>query len=243
MLKFLLGLFVIFSLSACASFGDSSLPLTLREISSGKESPNLLVMFPGINSAGTDFIDYGFVEVFQQKYSGVDIMLVDTRFAYTLTGNLSERIQNEIIVPALVKGYTNIWFVGVSLGGLGVLEYDKSFPDNINGMVLIAPYLGNEYKMKDFLSHESPLMRSKLHYKSTDKTYLLWRYILNKTKTKESKENLFLAYGDSDRLKDAHHTLADLLDDDNIFIEKGGHKWVTWKKLWKKIIEGKIFKF
>jgi len=139
---------------SCASFGDSKLPLTLKTVPSAQISTNLLVMFPGINSPGEDFQYHGFVQLFQKKYPNVDIILVDTRYAYTQVGNLSVRIQTEIILPALSKGYTNIWLVGVSLGALGVIRYSELYPNNLNGMVLIAPYLGNQFKIKDFLSHQ-----------------------------------------------------------------------------------------
>jgi len=67
--------------------------------------------------------------------------------------------------------------------------------------------------------------------------------LLTETKNKKSKMKIFLAYGDSDRFNDAHHSLAILLNDNNIFIEQGGHSWTTWKKLWKNMLEEKIFDF
>lgn len=228
---------------SCASFGNSELPLTTYKIPSGSKTQNLLVMFPGINSPGTDFIEHGFVQMFQQKYSNVDITLVDTRIAYISAGNIAERIHKEIILPAIREGYKNIWFVGVSLGGLSAITHNRDFAGNINGVVLIAPYLGAQYKIEDLLAHEPPLVWSQQRDKSMDKTIRLWRYLISETQNQKNKMRLFLAYGDSDRFSDLHRFLASLLNENNVFIEKGGHNWTVWKKLWKTLLEEKVFNF
>ncbi len=231
------------TITSCAYFGNSELPLTTYKIPASIKTQNLLVMFPGINSPGTDFIDYGFVQMFQKKYSNVDITLVDTRFAYISAGSIAERIHNEIISPAIRGGYKNIWFVGISLGGLSTLLHSKDFAGILTGVVLIAPYLGAQYKVEDLLAHEPPLLWSEQHAKSTDKTIRLWRYLISETQNKENKMKLVLAYGNDDRFSDLHRFLASLLDENNIYIEKGGHNWTTWKKLWQTLLEEKVFNF
>ncbi len=235
--------FAISTIASCASNGNSQLPLTLNKIFSGKPTSDLLVMFPGINSPGSDFVQHGFVQMFQDKYPDVDITLVDTRFAYIEDDNIAERIQNEIILPARREGYKKIWFTGVSLGGLSAIKYNKSFAGNINGMVLIAPYLGSQYEIEGLLTDGTPYVWSELNNNSSDKTIRLWQYLLNETQSKNGKENLFLAYGNSDRFSDMHRFLASLLDKNNVFIEKGGHNWTVWKKLWQTMLDKKIFDY
>ena len=234
---------VICTLASCASSGNSQLPLTLNKISSGKPTSDLLVMFPGINSPGTDFIQHGFVSMFQHRYPDVDIILVDTRFAYIKDDNIAERIQNEIILPARRDGYKKIGFTGISLGGLSALKYSKTFAGNLDGIVLIAPYLGEQSAIEDLLASRAPFAWSELNTNSRDKTIRLWRYLLNKTQGKKSKDRLFIAYGESDRFSDMQRFLASLLDKNNVFTEKGGHNWTVWKKLWQTMLDKKIFDY
>ncbi len=229
-------------LLACSSNGDSQLPLTLKKIISGKPTPDLVVMFPGINSPGTDFTDHNFVQMFQQQYSSVDIILADTRFAYVAAGNIAERIQNEIIAPAIRQGYENIWLVGVSLGGLNSIIYEKTFAGNIKGIVLIAPYLGEKHDIEGLLLNKQPLVWSEKHEKSINKTVRLWRYLIAETRSKEHPK-LFLAYGDSDRFNDTHRLLASLLNQGHVFTKQGGHNWIVWKKLWQTLLDNNVFSF
>ncbi|HFD32573.1 MAG TPA: hypothetical protein ENJ28_07730 [Gammaproteobacteria bacterium] len=235
----------VVALSACASNGNSQLPLTLTKISATtKPTPNLFVMFPGINSPGTDFIHYGFVEMFRKKYPNVDIVLVDTRLAYITAGNIAERIQHDVILPALNSGYKNIWFMGISLGGLSALTYHQTYHTPIKGIVLIAPYLGTQYPVDDLLSsHLPPAVWSRQQRQSSNKTVQLWRHILEITMDKDSGLQLFLGYGDSDRYNTSHRFLARLLDSKKVFIEKGGHNWTVWKKLWQTMLNANVFTF
>ena len=235
------------ALIGCGSNGDSSVPLTTQKILSGTKTSNLLVMFPGINSSGSDFVDYGFIKAFQEKYNNVDIILVDTRLAYVEAGNISERIQNEIVVPAYTKGYDNIWFVGISLGGFSTLLYNRDFSENVNGIILIAPYLGDLYSISDLIDHPSTEKWSLDNKNSTDRSIRFWRYLLTLTepnKDSHLKANLFIAYGDKDRLSQLHQLLASRIKKENIYVNKnGGHDWVSWKPLWINMLDNKVFNF
>ena len=51
-----------------------------------------------------------------------------------------DRLKEDVINPAKEKGYTKIWLVGISLGGLGSLLYAMEHPSDIEGMLVLAPY-------------------------------------------------------------------------------------------------------
>ena len=238
---------LLFLLSGCGSSGDSSVPLTTQKVLSGTKTSNLVVMFPGINSPGSDFIDYGFLELFQEKYNNADIILVDMRLAYVEAGNIAERIQNEIIVPAYAKGYDNIWLVGMSLGGFSSLLYNRTFSKNVNGIILFAPYLGELYSVSDLVNHPSPQQWAVDNKASTDSSIQFWRYLLTLTqpnKDKQFKTHLVVAYGNKDRSSQLHQLLAGRIKKENVYInESGGHNWVSWKPLWINMLENKVFNF
>lgn len=236
-------IFVISLLFGCESNGDSDAPLSVYKITSGIKTENLLVMFPGINSKGNDFVEYGFIDSFKEHYPRTDILLVDTYLAYIQAGNIAERIQNEIIVPAYQHGYTNIWFVGVSLGGLGALMYNKEFSGNISGLILLAPFLGEETKvdgLDNILSKQEWLIE---HGNSNDRTVSLWKYLIEVSAEKNSSMPIVLAYGENDRFIFMHRLLSRFLKNKNVFTKSGGHNWKTWRVLWGDILEAKLFDF
>ncbi len=240
-------IYTALALSACAFNGNSHEPLTIQKISADKPTKNLLVMFPGINSPGTDFIDHGFVDLFREHYKNTDILLVDTRLAYITAGNIAYRINNEIIHPAKKLGYNNIWLLGISLGGLSVLEFDKHYPNQVKGIVLIAPYLGS-FKAIKALATTSNLQQKQqwadANRDNTNKTIQLWRHILkiSRPSAKQSVQ-LLLAYGKNDRYNKSHQLLASLLTNKHVTTIDGSHGWITWEKIWKVLLNKKIFDF
>ena len=244
-IKTVLLLIFLFTVTACSSSGDSSQPLQLRKISSSNYTENLIVMFPGINSPGSDFIDYGFTDLYKQYYKNSDIILADTRFSYIKADNIAERIHADIIKPSIKAGYKKIWFIGISLGGLNILKYVKKFNNHINGIILIAPYLGETSSIKSLFESNSYLEWSKVHAEETDKTIQLWRYLIDYTSShdKAKQITLALAFGKKDRFNKTHELLAKILKEKNIYKNDGGHNWKAWKQLWEEILQSNIIKY
>ena len=52
------------------------------------------------------------------------------------------RLREDVIGPARSGGYSTIWLVGISLGGLGAGLYTGHYPGDVASLVLLAPFLG-----------------------------------------------------------------------------------------------------
>ena len=77
-----------------------------------------------------DFLDCGFkADGGQESVIGCEIV---------------ERIREDIIIPAKARGYRNIWMLGISMGGMGAIWYDRTHPGDVNGLILLSPYLGEK---------------------------------------------------------------------------------------------------
>ncbi len=50
----------------------------------------------------------------------------------------------DVVLPARAAGYDTIWLAGTSLGGIGALLYLRDHPDDLAGVLALAPYLGEE---------------------------------------------------------------------------------------------------
>jgi hypothetical protein len=57
---------------------------------------------------------------------------------------------SEILQPARMQGYRSIWLAGASMGDTGTLLYDAAYPGSLDGLVLFAPYLGDEALLREF---------------------------------------------------------------------------------------------
>jgi pimeloyl-ACP methyl ester carboxylesterase len=241
---YLIGILAISILSGCASNGDSKQPLTVNHYGVVHSAGQLVVFFPGINSPGEDFNNNNFLSPFIKKYPQTDILLVDTRLAYFNAGNIANRIQQEIVIPAKKAGYKNIWFVGTSLGGLGTLIYNKNYPGTIDGIVLIAPFLGEEDIVDSIQGYSSPDEWAREEINNKSDAVQMWRYLINfngqKINNNTIHVKLILAFGDGDRFNYAHQLLASLMESKNVYSKPGGHNWSTWYEIWLEILNKNV---
>jgi len=51
-------------------------------------------------------------------------------------------VKTELVDPAKASGYEKIILVGASLGGHGALLYIMQHPEDVDGVVVLAPFLG-----------------------------------------------------------------------------------------------------
>ncbi len=102
----------------------------------------LLVFLPGKGDQPESYETEGFVESVKKLNLPVDMLGADAHIGYYLQKNFLERLRKDVIMPAKARGYERIWLIGISLGGLGALWYDGSCPGDVEGIVSLAPYLG-----------------------------------------------------------------------------------------------------
>ena len=64
----------------------------------------------------------------------------------------------------------------------------------------------------------------------------LWRYLKTWQAQGNSRgKDVWLAYGDKDKLKAATPPLQKLLPPDHVFVRPGGHAWVVWTPATKEV--------
>lgn len=108
------------------------------------------MLLPGIGDYASAFADHSFVEMLRDEHYGIDVVAVNAHFKYYEAHNLVEQLHQHIVLPALVQGYRRIHFAGVSLGGFGVLLYQREHPELVASAILLAPYLGEEVDYAEF---------------------------------------------------------------------------------------------
>src|SRR3546814_11854205 len=84
-----------------------------------------------------------------QRWAEADVLLTSATFAYYKERNIVERLQQDIIAPARAQGYQHIWLAGASSGGMGVLFYEHAHPGELDGLVPLAPWLGDRDMLAD----------------------------------------------------------------------------------------------
>lgn len=187
----------------------------------------LLVLLPGRGDLGEDYTRHGFVARAHAELD-VDVVTVDAHFGYYSDRTIRERLHDDILAPARGR-YEHIWLLGISMGGIGALLTAEKYPDDVDGIILIAPYLGRRRTIKAVM-HAGGLAKwqppAKLAWDER-----LWAWM------KTTDTPIYLAYGTEDFGARAHAVLAAALPKDHVLTRPGEHSWATWTPLFERLLD------
>ena len=103
----------------------------------------LMILLPGIGDLAEDYESHGFVDAVRRSGAPADLVAVDVHVGYYARRTVLERLRKDVIAPAREAGYEKIWLGGISLGGLGASLYAAEYAADLQGLVLLAPFLGD----------------------------------------------------------------------------------------------------
>jgi pimeloyl-ACP methyl ester carboxylesterase len=201
----------------------------------------LLVMLPGAGIQAAEFAERGMVEAVHARGLAVDIIATQPELGHYLDGDIAAALHRNVIEPALARGYTRIWLLGISLGGMGALLYANAYPGLVEGLVLLAPFLGTQGTIAEVakaggLSAWSAKGSAAV---ATEQQALLWLQAF--IAEPPAIPALYLGYGQSDRFAPGHRLLAAHLPDSRAITAAGGHDWETWLTLWQSLLNTSPF--
>jgi pimeloyl-ACP methyl ester carboxylesterase len=199
-------------------------------------TPCLVIFLPGRGDGPEEYLRNGFPEALRKAGSQCAMMGADAHLGYYNDRSIVQRLDEDVIGPAREHGIKEIWLVGISLGGLGSLLYTREHPGDVNGLVLLSPYLGeddvvNEVKGAGGLAAWSPRQPP-----AEGDFRALWLFLKGFEKPDPALPPTWLGYGTKDRLREPDEMLAAVLLPSHVFTAEGGHKWSTWRKLWEQLL-------
>ncbi len=221
--------------SGCLALLPAPTPMSaVDDLLPGGGAKCLVVFLPGAGDSADDFTRYGFVEALRQRGLSVDIVAANATLGYYARGLTVERLHADVIAPARARGYQQTWLIGMSMGGMGTLLYSHEHPDEVTGVLALAPYLG-ERSIADEIAAAGGLATWHAPQKVpiSAETYQreLWRWLQAVTAGQEPGPKLYLGWGTEDRLGVAAALVAARLPEQHTFTVPGGHKWTSWKKV------------
>jgi len=200
----------------------------------------LVVMLPGAGDRVGTYDEHGFVELMHDSGMDVDILEVDAHYGYYRSRTLLERMEQDVLGPNRGR-YQEIWVVGISMGGIGALLTAHNFPEDIDGLILMAPYLGRRKTLRA-IDAAGGLARWQPPAKVDEQQWdvEIWRMLKGMSEDRgqgsDSSPELYLMYGEEDFGVRAHELLADALPPGRVKTTSGGHSWETWTKLWTALM-------
>jgi len=104
----------------------------------------LVVFLPGFLDTPDSYRDNDFPRDLIASGAGCDAVGVDLHFRYYGSVGVADMVYEDVLQPAIARGYDEIWLVGISMGGMGTLLTASQYAEHIDGIVLIAPFVGEE---------------------------------------------------------------------------------------------------
>ncbi len=197
---------------------------------------NLFVFLRGIGRSHRSFKREGFVEKVRELHLPFDMVAPNSHFGFYSDRSLVLRLKQDVIIPAQKQGYNNIWLVGLSMGGLGALLYLREHPEDINGVFLIAPFLGNRAIVKSVVSGGGVKDWNPGEYDAEeDWQKMLWDWIRSDVAT-EKTSPVYMGAGEEDDYVKGQRLLSTVLPEGSTTWIRGGHHYPTFVQLWSNFL-------
>lgn len=226
-------------LAGCYPKGNAGVPIPHALVAAPVKATRLVVVLPGRGDDLAAMQRTGMAQSIQAAWPDADVILTGLALDYYDQGRAPQRLREEIVAPARRYGYREVWLVGASMGGMGTLMYDQAYPGEMDGLILLAPYLGEESLLREIesaggLDKWQPGAPAALSRENFQRE--LWRHLRSWLGDRERARDVWLAYGDRDRLKAAMPLLAPALEPDQVLVRKGGHDWKVWSSVTGEIL-------
>jgi pimeloyl-ACP methyl ester carboxylesterase len=221
-------------ITGCFRPRPATVPMRTIEIKPGAPgSRSLVVLLPGRFDRPEDFARSGFGELATRYGVGARIVSADAHFGYYLERTVVDRLREDVIAPARAQGIDRIWLAGVSLGGTGSILYSIEHPEDVSGITLIAPFLGEKEMRQEIeaaggLRHWTPPQT----LDSTDFQRRMWAWF----QRKDDRIPVYLGWGTRDRFAAIDGLLGAVLPPDRVLTTPGGHAWKPWRALWERFL-------
>lgn len=205
------------------------------EILRHPESPQastLVVLVPGAYMTPRHFIDAGFVQVLDESGMKADLALPTIDLPAITDGSALPLLRQEVIGPARARGYQSIWLGGISLGGFMALAYASEYPQEVDGLCLLAPYPGSRITTNEITDAGGLETWQATDGHLEDPEFRVWHWL----KSRPADLPVFCGYGTEDRFAGGMAMLADALQPQSLHTLPGGHEWPVWQSLWRHFL-------
>lgn len=212
-------------LGACApTWRAVETPIPARAYGDVAEAEEIFVLLPGIYDDVDSFEDHGFMSVADRILNGRNdaaFVALDAHYGYYRERIIARRLKDEVLGRFAGKKVT---LVGISLGGLGALATARRYPESLDRIVLIAPFLGWQDHIERFKRGAGTAPR----YAMEAEIFAVWRWLENGADGIPTT----LLYGRDDKFRPAYDYLASTAPKIALRGIDGAHNWPTWNTLW-----------
>lgn len=205
-----------------------SLPLLIE--GNPQAADRLVVMLPGYGDRVGHFQDHQFLEMAAATQGDhVAFIATDSHFGYYRNFDLPNYFQQDILER---WPDAKITLVGISMGGFGALSLARLYPERVDDVVLMAPFLGTPYFLRRRVATDHLELRPN---DGPRKLMLLenWQFLADNP----YDQTYALYVGRFDPLALTLPLVRKKAPAVAITKGSGGHNWKAWRKLWEQHLQ------
>jgi pimeloyl-ACP methyl ester carboxylesterase len=196
-----------------------------------------VLLLPAAYTTPDDFLREGFVKAARDRALPVDLVFVELKVQHLTDRTILRRLRHEVVLPARALGCRSIWLGGISIGGFVALAYAERYPEEIDGLCLLAPYLGNHIVTGEIERANGVHEWTPGELAADDDERRIWRFI---KEYRARPSPLHLGFGRDDRFADSHRMMASALAPECVDVVPGGHEWPVWRQLWENFLDARF---
>ena len=196
-----------------------------------------ILFLPAAYTDPEDFVRAGFVSAVRDRELPLDLVFAELNLQHLTDRTILRRVRHELVLPARALGCRSIWLCGISLGGFIGLSFAERYASEIDGLCLLAPYLGNHMIVGEIERAHGIAAWDPGDPAPDDDERRLWRFIKSEP---GGRVAIRLGYGREDRFANGQRMLADALHPSQVQVIPGGHEWPVWSQLWADFLDSQF---
>ncbi|MBX3464280.1 MAG: alpha/beta hydrolase [Planctomycetes bacterium] len=229
--------------AACQPFPPATIPMTARlDPCPPTQGPRvLLVLLPGRGDTPEDLLRRGMVRMVRERGIAADVFVADAHFGYYRARQAVARLWQDVVEPALARGYDGVWLAGLSIGALGALlagAKEAGFPAEVlTGILAIAPVLTDDEAVVREIEAAGGLAAWQPPAAANGFSHRLPAWLRGFADPAAERPLLFLGCGTEDRFFRQCRLVAPLLPEERFLAVPGGHRWEPWLRIWALMLD------
>lgn len=215
------------------------LPALFARTSGMDHARCLVVLVPGLLDDPQSFVDHGALEALVESGAPCDAIGVDLHYRYYFGGEAADVLYEDVLFPALARGYDEIWIVGISLGALGATLSIREHGASIAGVILLSPFLGIDPVRREVVEtglrdwRPGPLPRA---IDDASFTRFVWATLRGYVDDPDELPPLYVGWAEGETQDGPSRALAAVLPSDHVATVEGRHDWASWIPLLRTLL-------
>ncbi|HEX9140170.1 MAG TPA: alpha/beta hydrolase-fold protein [Steroidobacteraceae bacterium] len=206
----------------------------LEQAKADQVAPQRIALLPGAFEGPQDFQRAGFAQVVRRRGLQLDLVLVHPDPQHLADRSILQRLRRDVVLPARAAGCQSVWLAGISLGGYLALAYAMEFPGEVDGLCLLAPYLGSRIVGSEIARAGGLAAWKPGPIGAEDEERRIWQFIRT---LRDTRLSVYLGYGRADRFADTLTLMVEMLPAASVDVVDGGHDWAAWTTLWGNFLD------